>query len=94
MRHDTYIAGVKFRKGAREHLDKLEPGEALDFRREPENKFDKNAIAVWHGEQQLGYVPPDLAGDIAKLIDGGQTPRLVLTGGTRIAIHFDPPEAA
>lgn len=28
----------------------------LELRPEPSNKFDPKAIAVWHGDQQIGYV--------------------------------------
>lgn len=53
----TYLAGVNFRPGARERLAELIPGEGLDLRREPENPYDRNAVAVYDGEQHLGYVP-------------------------------------
>ncbi|MDP5220237.1 HIRAN domain-containing protein [Ruegeria sp. 2205SS24-7] len=33
--------------------------------REPDNKFDENAVAVKCGNTMLGYLPTDLAGDIA-----------------------------
>lgn len=35
----------------------LEPGVAVTLVREPENKFDKNAIAVWVDGQRVGYIP-------------------------------------
>lgn len=45
--------------------------------REPENKFDDNAImvklSVKNGQHtpELGYVPKDIAADIAPMIDSG-----------------------
>lgn len=47
--------------------------------REPNNKFDKNAVAVFieagflfsHGKYQLGYLDGRTAEDIAPLIDSG-----------------------
>jgi hypothetical protein len=53
----TYLAGVAHRPGARERLARLIHGEELTLIREPENPFDKNAVAVYDGDLHLGYVP-------------------------------------
>ena len=44
--------------------------------REPDNPFDKNAIAVkaW-GKHELGYVPKYLAETLAPLLDAGKVSR-------------------
>jgi HIRAN domain len=55
----------------------------IQFKREPENIHDENAIAVicnerpWKG-MQVGYVPRQSAAEIAPRIDAG---KIVLTGG-------------
>ena len=40
--------------------------------REPENSYDKNAIKVFYGEDELGYVPAKIAGKLAPLMDTGK----------------------
>jgi hypothetical protein len=53
-------------------------GDTVKFHREPENLFDPNAIAVWHVRlnkagrdigDQVGYVPADIARELAPLLD-------------------------
>lgn len=53
----TYVAGVSFRPGAREHFPKLLDGEALQLVPEPQNPHDRSAVAVYDGAMHLGYVP-------------------------------------
>ena len=68
----------------------------LKLVRESENKFDKNAIAVFvavrtlgvfSGEVQIGYLGAALAGELAPLIDGGTPVRAEISevtgGGTK-----------
>jgi len=52
------LAGVSFR---RENFQQaaLVPGDLLTLKREPENKFDPNAIAVYKGALHIGYVPSE-----------------------------------
>ncbi len=66
--HETYIAGVKFRKGARELIDGLEDGTALSLEREPTNEYDPYAVKVICGGLHIGYVPRDLAAMVGNLI--------------------------
>jgi hypothetical protein len=35
----------------------LTPGADLTLVREPDNKFDKNAVAVYAGAERIGYIP-------------------------------------
>lgn len=49
----------------------LKSGDVLSLRREPENQFDENAIAVFHGEDHLGYLNRKLAEKLSKQIDNG-----------------------
>jgi hypothetical protein len=66
--HVVPVAGVTFRPGAVED-DSFEPGRRLSLVREPDNKHDPNAVAIWNAERtlQAGYVPrevaPGLTGD-------------------------------
>jgi HIRAN domain len=71
------VAGVA--GAARHHGEALEsadvaPGAALELRRDPGNEHDPNAIAVHGlgGGGQVGWVPRELAEEIAPELDAGQ----------------------
>lgn len=76
----TRVAGVTFdnRDGTprQPFIRKVKKDDRLLLRREPDNPFDPNAIAVsWTDtagdSHQLGYVPRALAGVLAPLVDEG-----------------------
>jgi hypothetical protein len=50
------------------------PGRELELRRDPANEHDPNAIAVHPagGGEQLGWVPRELAADLAPELDAGR----------------------
>ena len=51
----------------------LAPGRPLALRRDPENPHDPNAIAVDAGDgQQVGWVPRELAAELAPDLDAGR----------------------
>lgn len=54
-------------------LHECQPGESIILVREPRNKYDKNAVAVYRdkGHQQLGYTSRKDAEWIARIIDDG-----------------------
>jgi HIRAN domain len=62
----------------RHHTDALEsdsaaPGNPLELRRDPDNEHDANAIAVHAGDgQQVGWVPRELAAELAPALDAGE----------------------
>ena len=72
--HVTGVAGA-----GRHHAEAiastyaLVPGSALELRRDPANEHDPNAIAVHAGGEQVGWVPRELAAELAPLLDEGQT---------------------
>jgi hypothetical protein len=58
------------------HADALEHaalGEPLTLRRDPGNEHDPNAIQVLSGDEQIGWVPRDLAAELAPELDAGRT---------------------
>ena len=69
----TAVAGA-----GRHHVDALQsasaaPGEPLVLRRDPANEHDPNAIAVdTAAGEQVGWVPRDLAVDVAADLDAGR----------------------
>jgi hypothetical protein len=65
------VAGTQFRPGALDS-EALAPGSALALRREPANEHDANAIAVDAGGVPVGFVPRELAGELAPQLDAGR----------------------
>ncbi len=71
------VAGVA---GAAQHHaealvgEEVAPGRALELRRDPGNEHDVNAIAVYPagGREQVGWVPRDLAVELAPELDAGR----------------------
>lgn len=66
----TKVVGVTF-DGIQSVLPRLHAGMPLIFIREPNNQYDRNAVAVWCGGKKIGYLSRDLAADIAPQIDAG-----------------------
>ena len=54
--------------------DAAAPGRPLELRRDPDNPHDPNAIAVHPagGGEQLGWVPRELAAELAPELDAGR----------------------
>jgi hypothetical protein len=61
---------------ARHHAEALESpalGAPLALRRDPANEHDPNAIQVVSGDEQIGWVPRELAAELAPELDAGRT---------------------
>jgi hypothetical protein len=52
--------------------DALAPGRPLELRRDPGNEHDPNAIAVYAGGAHVGFVPRELAAELAPELDAGR----------------------
>jgi single-stranded-DNA-specific exonuclease len=83
---NTKVVGVSF-EGRQDVVAALRPGDALELRRDPENPYDTNAIGVWFGTLQLGFVKREIAAKIAPNADAGERYSAAVTavtgGGTR-----------
>jgi hypothetical protein len=72
-----HVAGVA--GAGRHHADAIAssdaaaPGRPLELRRDPDNEHDPNAIAVHAGGEQVGWVPRELAEELAPQLDAGRT---------------------
>ena len=53
----SFVVGIKYRENWEELVAKLTDGKKLHLKTDPENKFDSSAIAVYNGEEHLGYIP-------------------------------------
>ncbi len=65
------IMGSSFINGASTLIDRLKPGQPLKFARQPNNPADSNAIVIMWGSRGLGWVPRQLAAQLAPLMDAG-----------------------
>lgn len=54
--YSGFIAGYHYYKGP-EIESGLHPFKSLHLQREPSNKYDGRAIAVYYGDNKLGYIP-------------------------------------
>ena len=81
----TKLAGVSF-EGRQDAIRGLTVGEALEIVRQPGNPFDPNAVAVFWGTLQIGFLNKGIARHIAPQMDAGFRYRArveSLTGVTR-----------
>lgn len=51
--------------------DSIAPGDRLRLVAEPENPYDRYAVAVWRGDLKLGYVPRAANRPLARLLAEG-----------------------
>lgn len=62
------LVGMKHR-GSEAFVAELPPDEPLTLVREPDNRFDSNAVQVWARGRHVGYVSKDQNANLAKFID-------------------------
>jgi hypothetical protein len=65
--HVVSVAGVRYRPDAA-----VGPGDPLQLRRDPANEHDPNAIEVLAGGELVGFVPRELAAELAPELDAGK----------------------
>src|ERR1700736_4152613 len=68
---NTKVVGVSF-EGRQDIVAGLAPGAALELRRQPDNPHDPNAIGVWYGALQLGFLKRPIAARVAPHVDAGE----------------------
>ena len=66
-----YVRGVRYRDLPPDYLEALATPSPLDLVREPDNRHDRKAIAVYHEARKLGYLPREDNLVLAKLIRRG-----------------------
>ena len=70
---DTHVAGTSHVEGIEELETHLNIDDRLDFFREPDNRYDKEAIAIkTAGGVKIGYVPKQDNVIFARLMDAGK----------------------
>ncbi|HEY6234309.1 MAG TPA: DEAD/DEAH box helicase [Candidatus Elarobacter sp.] len=68
---NTKVVGVSF-EGRQDVVAGIEPGAVIELRRQPENVHDPNAIGVWYGALQLGFLKRAIAARVAPNVDAGE----------------------
>jgi hypothetical protein len=86
------IVGLEFKLG-KDFVAKLQSGTPLSLKREPTNRFDKNAVAVLFEDKPIGYIPKKDNPMIAMAMDqnpehsdalgSGKLARLVFSSNSR-----------
>lgn len=102
FKFNSKIKGTSFRGEVIETLKNLQPNQTLVLVREPENKFDINAIKIYRGNVFLGYISKETAAKINKDVELGYVKCNVseVTGGVEgkenygcnILLEIDRPE--
>ncbi|MBV8581270.1 MAG: DEAD/DEAH box helicase, partial [Candidatus Eremiobacteraeota bacterium] len=78
---NTKVVGVTF-EGRQDTVRALAPGTPLELRRDPANRYDPNAVGVWYGGLQLGFVKREIAARIAPNVDAGERYTAAVTAVT------------
>ncbi len=65
------VAGTSF-LSLQQTEPKMTENTVFDLKREPKNKFDKKAIAIYFQKEKIGYVPKEKNEVIANLMDAGK----------------------
>ena len=56
------------------HITGVAPsGKKVRLEREEDNKHDPYAVAIWFGENKLGFIPRDMNQDLSKFLEMGYT---------------------
>ena len=66
----TKVVGVTF-ENRQSLLSNLSEGQELELKREKENEYDSNAVAVYAQEKHLGYIKREIARHLAMNMDSG-----------------------
>lgn len=69
----TKVVGVTQEKNRQLYVSRCFVGQKLELIRERTNPYDSNAIAVYAGNHQLGYIKKKIAGQLAEQIDSGKS---------------------
>ena len=83
---ESPIAGFQFH-GGEAIWPSLTVGKELTLTREPDNENDPDAVAIYLGDDKLGYVPRSENGVVANLLDQGE---IVEASICRLMLDEDP----
>lgn len=64
----SFVAGFQYYNGP-SLISSLKEGDLIDLEREPNNPYDKFAIAVYYNKEKLGFIPAKENKMLSRLID-------------------------
>ncbi len=65
-----HIAGFTFYEGVLA-FNNLQIGTELLLKPEPDNRYDHDAVSIWHNNHKLGFVPRSVNKPIAAILNTG-----------------------
>ena len=72
----SVIVGTKFRgQEAIDAIARMQPGDTVRLEREPENKYDLNAVSCHYLGRHVGYIPKLVNPRLAAAMDRGEIER-------------------
>ena len=83
------IVGMKFHPGASDKLRETPAGTVVTLEREPDNRFDPNAIRCVVGGLICGYIPKAQAVRLAEDMDAGKPVTATLVEATKLHIEVE-----
>ena len=69
---EIQVAGTSYAERIGEVEDRILPEQVLTMKREPNNKYDTHAIALFIDDVRVGYVPANLNLVCSRLMDAGK----------------------
>lgn len=66
------VAGTTFAHGLNEVEQDIVPDKVLILKRDPDNAYDKFAIAIYCNDVRIGYVPAQMNMVCSRLMDAGK----------------------
>ncbi|HNX65491.1 MAG TPA: HIRAN domain-containing protein [Bacteroidales bacterium] len=66
------VAGTTFVKDIKSYEEKIVPEKVLTMKREPGNKYDEFAIAIYCDDVRIGFVPAAMNMVCSRLMDAGK----------------------
>jgi hypothetical protein len=69
---EIVVAGTSYCKELETIEDKIVPEKVLTMKREPNNKFDEFAIAIYCDSIRIGFVPAEMNLVCSRLMDAGK----------------------
>ena len=69
---DIIVAGTTYCEKIHDIEPELKHATVLRMIRQPNNKHDELAIAIYHNDLQIGWVPQQLNAVISRLMDAGK----------------------
>jgi len=69
----SFVAGFRFHKGVK-FLKLMKQNDILELKREPNNKYDSNAIAICCKNKMIGFIPAENNQILSRLLDADALP--------------------